>query len=266
MWHFLAGFVVGLCAGGAALLFVRRRSAGAGIRPEAPARELEELAKLTGELAHEIRNPLSTLKVNLQLVMEDLAAVENARESANIRRATRKVEIIRKETDRLEQILDGFLKYVARPELEPMTVDLNELVGDMIDFYGPQAVGHGIAVKPDLCEGKLMCRLDPDMLKQVLLNLFINAQQAMSGGGDLTIRTDRARSEAVIEVIDTGAGIPPDRIGRIFDAYYSTRPEGSGLGLSTARKIIGAHGGRIDVQSEPGKGAAFTIRLPRRIP
>ncbi|HEX40908.1 MAG TPA: sensor histidine kinase, partial [Phycisphaerales bacterium] len=65
---------------------------------------------------------------------------------------------------------------------------------------------------------------------------------------------------------DTGAGIPPDKIGRIFEAYYSTRPEGSGLGLSTARKIIGAHGGRIDVQSEPGKGAAFTIRLPRQIP
>ncbi len=265
MWYFLAGLIVGLFAGGSALVFIRRRRAGAAARPEPPDHELEELARLAGELAHEIRNPLSTLKVNLQLVMEDLAAVKDARESENIRRATRKLEVIRKETDRLEQILDGFLRYVARPELEPMTVDLNELVGDMIDFYGPQAISHGIAVGPRLCAGKLMCRLDPDMLKQVLLNLFINAQQAMPNGGELAIRTDRSGGDAVIEVVDTGNGIPEDRIGHIFDAYYSTRPDGSGLGLSTARKIILAHGGRIDVQSEAGNGATFTIRLPRQI-
>jgi signal transduction histidine kinase len=99
------------------------------------------------------------------------------------------------------------------------------------------------------------------MLKQVILNLFINAQQAMNRGGDLIIRTDRQEKDALIQISDTGAGITPDKLPHIFDAYYTSRPQGSGLGLPTAKKIIEAHKGSITVNSEPGKGTSFEIRL-----
>ncbi|MHC4355138.1 MAG: ATP-binding protein, partial [Planctomycetota bacterium] len=111
----------------------------------------------------------------------------------------------------------------------------------------------------------LVCRLDADMLKQVILNLFINAQQAMSSGGELMIRTDRREDDAVIEISDTGSGIPADKLSHVFDAYYSSRPQGSGLGLPTAKKIVEAHNGSITVNSEPGKGTSFAIRLPTRV-
>jgi signal transduction histidine kinase len=113
------------------------------------------------------------------------------------------------------------------------------------------------------------------MLKQVILNLFINAQQAMSDGGELIIRTARQkgtppakegerepREDAQIQISDTGSGIAPNKLSRIFDAYYSSRPQGSGLGLPTAKKIVEAHKGTITVDSEPGKGTSFTIKLP----
>ncbi len=100
------------------------------------------------------------------------------------------------------------------------------------------------------------------MLNQVILNLFINAQQAMSDGGELLIRTARRKKEAVIQISDTGSGIAPDKLPNIFDAYYSSRPQGSGLGLPTAKKIVETHNGTITVTSEPGKGTSFIIRLP----
>ena len=107
-----------------------------------------------------------------------------------------------------------------------------------------------------------MCRVDPGMLKQAILNLFINAQQAMNERGEIIAQTSRQNDEAVIQISDTGKGIPPERLPNIFNAYYSSRPNGSGLGLPTTKKIIDAHGGTITVDSEPGKGTSFTIRLP----
>jgi len=233
-------------------------------------RQLEELGKLTGGLAHEIKNPLSTVKVNLKLAAEELQALQSGltetvgsdKTAYRLGRALRKISIVQKETDRLEQILDGFLRYAGRTELQPVQIDLNELVSDMVDFYLPQAHSHSITVRQVLSDQPLLCKVDENMLKQALLNLFINAQQAMGNGGELMVRTARRKKYAVISVSDTGEGIPPDRMPHIFDAYYSSRPCGSGLGLPTAKKIIEAHGGTITATSEPGKGTAFTIKLP----
>jgi signal transduction histidine kinase len=132
----------------------------------------------------------------------------------------------------------------------------------MIDFYSPQAHSHSLTMRQGLYNGPLICKVDTDMLKQVILNLFINAQQAMSKGGELMIRTDRRKKEAIIQINDTGSGIAPDKLPYIFDAYYSSRSHGSGLGLPTAKKIIEAHNGTINVDSEPEKGTSFTIKLP----
>jgi signal transduction histidine kinase len=231
---------------------------------------LEELGKLTGELAHEIKNPLSTIKINLKLVSEELEDSISAesrkagteKQNHSFTRALRKISVIQKETDRLEQILDDFLRYVNKTELNLASTDINELVGDMIDFYSPQAHSHSITMRQALCNQPIICRVDTDMLKQVILNLFINAQQAMSKGGELMIRTDKQKEEAVIQINDTGSGITPDKLPYIFDVYYSSRPHGSGLGLRTAKKIIEAHNGTISVDSEPDKGTSFTIKLP----
>jgi two-component system sensor histidine kinase HydH len=229
-----------------------------------------ELTRLTGELAHEIRNPLSTIKVNLRLTEEALNDVASAEPHSTISdqhrqklaSALRKVSVVQKEAERLEQILDGFLRYVRQPDLQLATMDVNELVGDMIDFYSPQAYSHALTVRHSLAGESLTCRIDPGALKQVLLNLLINAQQAMEGGGELMIRTARRADHAVVQISDTGRGIPPERLPTIFKPYSSSRSGGTGLGLATARKIIEAHEGTILIHSELGKGTSFTIQLP----
>jgi len=235
---------------------------------------IEELGKLTGELAHEIKNPLSSIKINLKLAREELEAAKSAQgrqaggghNGQEFARALRKIAVIEKETDRLEQILEGFLRYIGKTELQLASVDINSLVSDMIDFYSPQARSHSIIIRQQLYDRPLVCKADEGMLKQVILNLFINAQQAMSDGGELLIRTDLRKKVAVIQISDTGSGIAPDKLGNIFDAYYSSRPQGSGLGLPTAKKIVEAHEGTISVESEPGKGTLFTIELPLQKP
>ncbi|MBN1788335.1 MAG: hypothetical protein JW806_08065 [Sedimentisphaerales bacterium] len=219
--------------------------------------ELEQLSRLTGGLAHEIKNPLSIIKVNLKLISESLSGKDE-----NSTRAAKKIEVVRKETDRVEQILDDFLSFVKKAEPQLARVDINEIVNEMIDFYSPQAFSHSITVRNSLTDESLICKADSDMLKQVLLNLLLNAQQAMPEGGELMLRTQKNGPNAVVIISDTGKGIEADNLDKIFDAYYSTRPGGSGLGLSTSKKIIEAHNGSIKVDSIPGKGTSFTIQLP----
>ncbi len=268
MLQFLGGFVIGLLT--VAVLILLGRVCKIKGNKNSHLAQLEELSKLTGGLAHEIKNPLSTIKISLKLVseeLEDSGPAESGqtppdRDDRRFTRALRKIAVIQKETDRLEQILEGFLRYVDRTELQLASVDINELISDMIDFYSPQAHRYSLTIRQSLHSKPLVCRIDADMLKQVLLNLFINAQQATSDGGDLMIRTSRQEKDAVIQISDTGSGIAPDKLPHIFDAYYSSRPQGSGLGLPTAKKIIQAHKGSISVDSELGKGTSFTIRLP----
>ncbi|MBN2590881.1 MAG: hypothetical protein JXA96_13535 [Sedimentisphaerales bacterium] len=232
--------------------------------------QFEQLSKLTGQLAHEIKNPLSTIKVNLKLISEELTDLSSSclsdmsseRAERTLSRAMRKISVVEKEADRLEQILDSFLRYLDHNEPQLSDVDLNELVSDMIDFYLPQASSHSITIRQSLSHEKLSCRLDADMIKQVILNLFINSQQAMSGSGELIIRTFSQDNEVFVQICDTGCGISAEVLPHIFDAYYSSHSQGRGLGLSIAKKIIELHRGTITVESEQGKGTAFTIKLP----
>ncbi len=262
MQHFIAGFAVALAVGiPLTVMFLRKK----GQTPKTDKDEqFEELGKLTGELAHEIKNPLSTIKINLKLTAEELEELNTSsdKNQQGFARALRKIGVIRKEADRLEQILDSFLRYIDRTDLQLASVDINELVGDMVDFYSPQALSHSITIRQGLYTAPLVCKIDADMLKQVMLNLFINAQQAMDKGGELMIRTEQLKNQAVISINDTGTGIADDKLPYIFDAYYSSRPRGSGLGLPTAKKIIAAHNGSITVRSDLGKGTSFTITLP----
>ena len=271
MQQFVAGFVVALLAVVPVIVYILRKAVyEIRSNQNGHLEQLKELSKLTGGLAHEIKNPLSTVKINLKLVSEELEDSGSAelgkmaadKDGRRFARALRKIAVIQKETTRLEQILDGFLRYVDRAELQLASVDINELVSDMIDFYSPQTHSRSITVRQSLHNEPLICKVDADMLKQVILNLFINAQQAMGDGEELMIRTGRQKTDAIIQISDTGSGIAPDKLPHIFDAYYSSRPQGSGLGLPTAKKIVETHNGTIRVDSELGKGTSFTIRLP----
>ncbi len=265
MQQFIAGFIIALLvAAPAVVLLIRKKNSKTQAGKSGYPKQLEELSRLTGTLAHEIKNPLSTIKINLKLAGEELtdSAAADTKQDKNAARALRKIGVIQKEADRLEQILNDFLRYLDRSQLQLASLDINELVSDMVDFYSPQAHSHSITIRLGLYTQPLVCKVDADMLKQAILNLFINAQQAMSDGGELMIRTDRYQENAVIQVSDTGSGIAADRLPHIFDPYYSSRPQGSGLGLPTSRKIVESHNGSISVDSEPGKGTLFTIKLP----
>lgn len=225
---------------------------------------IEELSRLTGGLAHEIRNPLSTLKVNLQLLSEDLRELGEA-DVEKVRRGLLRIETMKQEVDRLRDILDDFIQFVKYKNIEYRVCDINKLVSELIDFYEPQALDNGIRIRCQYSDEPLIGRVDSDMLKQAILNLFINAQQAMPEGGELMIRTSREGDKIRIDVIDTGIGIEhnsEEELYKIFEAYYSTKKEGTGLGLAMTRRIIEQHNGQIWVHSEPGKGTSFTILLP----
>jgi signal transduction histidine kinase len=269
--EFIGGIFFTLVGAALVVTILRRRRHRRLERRGAATAEMNgQLTQLTRELAHELKNPLSTVKVNLALTREALEEVAGTddrealsdRRQHELARALRKIAIVQKETDRLEYILDGFLRYVREPDLQLVTMDVNELIGDMIDFYSPQAHKRNLTVRQTLADRPLICRVDPSALKQVLLNLFINAQQAMDEGGELMIRTASRGQAAAIEISDTGTGIPPEELSQIFRPYYSSRPGGSGLGLATAKKLVEAHGGSISVHSEPGKGTWFTIEFP----
>lgn len=271
MIPFLSGVILTAGLAIPIVVMLTRKLARATESQTAPEPEAdEELTRLTRELAHEVKNPLSTIKVNLKLTREALEDIDPAdsakaaidRSQQGLNNAQRKITIIQKETDRLEQIVDGFLRYVRQPELQLATLDLNELVSDMVDFYWPQAHSHALTLRCCLADEPLVCRLDPSALKQVLLNLFINSQQASENGGELMVRTSRQGDQGSVVVSDTGKGIPPEKIDAVFRPYQSWRPGGTGLGLATAKKIIEAHGGKISVHSELNKGTAFTIELP----
>jgi signal transduction histidine kinase len=217
-----------------------------------------EISQLAGGLAHEIRNPLSTLSLNLDLLAEDFHDADSPRD----RRVQQRVERLKREVQRLYDILENFLRFARVQELKLAPTDLNALVEELRDFYEPQASTQGIVVRTYCSPDLPLLAIDADLLKQALLNLILNAEHAMTDGGELIMTTRRDGPFVVLDVTDTGNGMTEEVRSRIFDPFYSTRPGGSGLGLPTTRKIVEAHHGTIDVQSVPGKGSQFSLRLP----
>lgn len=235
--------------------------AARGFSPEAEARlraQYTEIAQLAGGLAHEIRNPLSTIRMNLELLSEE---VEESDDPAT-RRITKKLERIRRECSHLEEILTAFLQFARAGELSLEEVDLGELVSEFIEVYRPEAARHRIDVSPHLAPSLPRIRVDRSLMRQVLMNLALNAQQAMPNGGLLELQTRAADGSVLLDVIDTGTGIDDRVREKLFQVFVSTKPGGSGLGLPTVRKIIEAHGGTITCDSAPGKGTRFVIALP----
>jgi two-component system, NtrC family, sensor histidine kinase HydH len=223
-----------------------------------------EIARLAGGLAHEIKNPLSTIRLNMELLSEDLGEAKTPAE----RRALKRVELVERECQRLQALLDDFLHYAKVRRLHLESSDLNHQIEDVLEFFTPEANGAGVQIVRYLDADLPRVMLDREAFRRALLNLIINAKQAMPDGGQLVIRTVSEGDHVAIVLIDTGTGMDDRTASKMFEAFFSTKPGGSGLGLPTTQKIIAGHGGRISVQSEVGRGTQFTIELPvpARIP
>ncbi|MCF6156467.1 MAG: two-component sensor histidine kinase [Candidatus Brocadia sp.] len=231
-------------------------------------RELEKRAMLSerlafvgtlaGGLAHEIKNPLSTLNINLQLLMEDVQSMKGK----NSKKVHVKIEALQKEVQRLEEILNDFLRFARGQKLELEDRDVNEVIDEVVDFVTPEIKQKNIVILKSYDAHLPSCRIDSNLIKQAILNVIINAEQAIENGGELMIRTSRNKKYIQIDITDTGVGIPKDIIDKIFQVYFSTKKTGTGLGLPTTKRIVEEHKGIISVQSEEGKGTNFSIKLP----
>ena len=211
------------------------------------------ISVLSQELVHEIRNPLNSISLNLQLLEEDLSGMQEDLQ--------KRVRRIRGEVERLDQILTDFRRYAKLPPLNLETADLAMLIEEVLDFNEPESQRRNIEVVREIYNLPPI-QLDAMQFKQALLNLIINANQAMEDGGKLMIRARSLNGQVQIDVEDTGEGIPVDMKNQIFELFVSTKDDGTGVGLAIAKQIVEGHGGNIEVESQPNQGTTFSIRLP----
>jgi two-component system sensor histidine kinase HydH len=224
----------------------------------AAAEKRDLLARLLGRLAHEVRNPLSSLDIHVQLLEEDLATlVPGSRAQLSPR-----LEIIRGELHRLESIVSQFLRLAGPSALDLEQVEIGALVLHVCDLLRPEAAVREIEIQTGIADALPPLKADPVRLTQALLNLVINAIQAVGRKGTVRVNTQMQGPLLAVAISDTGPGIPPERLPALFDPYYTTKVDGHGLGLWIAQQIITAHGGSISARNEAGGGAVFTVLLP----
>jgi two-component system NtrC family sensor kinase len=230
----------------------------------------EILGKMSSVLSHEIRNPLNSMVINMQIMKREFS-----KKHVDTGKLAKYHDIVASEIKRVDRLVSDFLLIARPPKLNRQRVELRKIVDEIVAMQQASAAQQGVSVERLYAESAVHAYADEGKLKQVLLNIFINAVQAMPEGGRLRIGVNREkgrdlpgmagssrRSWAVVWFEDTGHGIPPDQLEHIFDFYYSTKEHGTGLGLSVAQQIVEEHGGRILVESEVGTGTKFTIVLP----
>ncbi len=235
------------------------------------SRKLAALGRLMAGVAHEVKNPLNAMTIHLELLKQKLAAMREpitvpAGPGGGSRTLdlTKHVSVIGDEIKRLDQVVVGFLKFARPDELKLQPVHLAAVVSEVISMTAPEAERRGIAIKTDCQPSVPEINADPGMLQQALLNLTINACHAMPDGGTLRlICRSASRRRVEIAVEDTGIGIQPENLGRIFDLYFTTKEKGSGIGLSMVFRIVQLHDGEVEVQSTPGHGTRFRLLFPQ---
>ena len=244
------------------------------------ARKLEALSRLSAGVAHEVKNPLNAMMIHLELLRQQFeplaepagvaragaAGPAAARTPAESAEALEHVEVIANEIRRLDEVVQGFLKFARPEDLKLQPVGLAALLDEVSAIAGPEAGRAGVTLVIE-CAGAPDVNGDPAMLRQAFLNLALNACQAMPNGGTLRITARPARNHRVsVSFTDTGVGIEPEHLQRIFDLYFTTREKGSGIGLSLVYRIVLMHDGEIDVESTPGVGTTFRLLLPEARP
>src|SRR5215475_12205227 len=216
---------------------------------------LAALGKITAGVAHEVKNPLNSMRLWLENLKESLPADQDPA-------AQQAVQVLDKEIDRLDAVVKRFLDFTRPIEVKLESTDLKELLSEVMSVARPQLSKAGVTVQESFGDAIPEVWADRDLLKQAVLNLVLNAVDAMPNGGELRLILKRRGELAEISVSDTGKGIPPENRQKIFQLFFTTRPGGNGIGLATTFRIVQLHNGSIDFQSEAGRGTTFRIELP----
>jgi signal transduction histidine kinase len=242
------------------------------------SRKLAALGRLSAGVAHEVKNPLNAMMIHLELLRQQFASRRAAAPrlvvagagttdvsvpAVDQNEAIQHVEVIANEIRRLDEVVQGFLKFSRPEDLKLQPVSLAALFDEVIAIIRPEAERAGVQTTLE-CDGAPDVNGDPAMLRQAFLNLALNACQAMPEGGALRMRCEAARGRRVaVSFSDTGVGINPEHLQRIFDLYFTTRQKGSGIGLSMVYRTVQMHDGEIEVESTPGSGTTFRVLLPQ---
>jgi two-component system sensor histidine kinase HydH len=215
---------------------------------------LAGLGRLAAGVAHEIRNPLSSIKGFATILADRFS---NDGESRII------ADSMKQEADRLNRVVSELLDYAGATALRKQIRPCRDLIDYSLRLVKGDAESRSVRVSSSVFPDDFGLEVDPDRFAQVLLNLYLNAFQAMEKGGDLRVDAVLEDGQVTIRVSDTGTGIEPDHLAHIFDPYFTTKPKGVGLGLANVFKLVEAHGGTIEVESVPGAGTAFTMHFPQ---
>ena len=218
------------------------------------ADRLAAISRVSGGVAHEVKNPLNAILLHVEVARAKLSSGDTD--------VSPQMEIISKEILRLDRVVKTFLDFTRPVELNISQVPVQELVNDMVELARPQADAARIRISAHQEVEGVEVRIDRDLIKQAVLNIVVNAMQAMPDGGELTFDSSATDDTAEIRISDNGVGIPPELREKIFRLYYTTKKDGSGIGLAMTFRIVQLHDGTIDFTSEPGKGTTFVVRLP----
>ena len=224
---------------------------------------LAAVGRIAAQITHEIRNPLSSIGLNADLLSEELARLAEGREASE---AAGLLRSIAREVDRLTEVTEGYLRFARLPKPRLEAEDVGALLADLLHFMREELAGRGLEIHCDVAPALPEVWADDNQLRQALLNLVRNAAEAMSPGGRLEVgaHTIRLGERSFVEMVvrDSGVGISPDARARVFDPFFSTKARGTGLGLALTQQIVNEHGGDIVFESEVGHGTTFRVRLP----
>jgi signal transduction histidine kinase len=209
---------------------------------------------LAAGVAHEVRNPLNSVQINLGILEHELLELMPDRDA----HAFHLLEKIASEVKHLDDFVSEFLRFARPPRLKVERVPVGPLLADLVAFMAPECSKKGVALELDLRGPDAAC-IDGFQFKQAVLNLVLNALQATPAGGHVAVRTSGDDARLVVGVSDDGAGMTPETLGKCFTPFFTTREEGTGLGLPLVRRIVEQHGGSVDVTSRPGKGTTVTM-------
>jgi signal transduction histidine kinase len=218
------------------------------------SRRLSASSRITRGVAHEVKNPINAIVLHLQLLQGKLRQVDPD--------TRRHMDIIGSEIHRLDRVVQILVDFTRPRDLHLEETDLRRLLEDGVQLAGPDAARHGVIVTCELPAEPLMVKVDTDFIKQAVLNVVLNGVQSMPDGGNLTVSARREDDMVVTEIRDQGAGIPPDAQEKIFELYFTTKKEGTGIGLAQTYQILQWHYGSVDFETVEGEGTTFRLRLP----